>query len=488
MLGLSIKKYKYNRMRVKRVALMFLLPFTGHLVFAAVPLISINLQSGYNNHIILPQNGSALVQYSITNNDDAAHAFELKNVPGVSVVPASVRSCVVGQSLGAKDTCTLALLISAANLRESTGQQGPTILVNAFWSYQSSQSLDVTVIRPNAPATLTGKGLALSVNNPSLNAALTGTPREIKITNSGPDTATNVNYIISPALPDDASITPSSCGNIASGGTCTLTITPGATAVSATLTTLSPTANQLSVPLNILSYGSIYQSGYVFAIDDSVTPITESVNGKVAALQNQAAFWPLGVIWSSNGMTTCEYTSLANFDPNAFAPCTSYDDIPGIDETSTTTAGDACNGNTDGACDTQTIVDYYDTLGIPRNLYAAGLCKETIDGFDDWYLPAICETGYWVAGPETPTVDSFCGSQSAPLIQNMASNLFELNPAVGGLFGVTWSSTQYSNLDGTINNAWSVYYFSRGYQQTHDGKENTSGVRCVRALTQPSTV
>jgi hypothetical protein len=194
------------------------------------------------------------------------------------------------------------------------------------------------------------------------------------------------------------------------------------------------------------------------------------------------------VIWSSNGITTCEYTSLTNFDPNAFAPCTSYDDIPGIDETSTTAAGDACNGNVDGACDTQTIVNYYDTLGISRNLYAAGLCKQTIDGFDDWYLPAICETGYWVAGPETPTIDSFCGAQSAPLIQNMASNLFELEPGIGGLFGVTWSSTQYSNLDGTINNAWSVYYFSRGYQQTHDGKENTSGVRCVRALTQPTTV
>jgi len=477
-----VPRKKCNHIRAKRLALSLIFSFSAHMVFAATPLISIDLESGYNNHIILPKNGAALVQYTITNNNDVALSFELKPVAGIRVVPASLRNCIIGESLRAHGSCTLALLISAEYLSGSSSNDGPSVLVNNFWDYQASQPIDVTVTNEDAGATLTGQGLALSVNNPSLNAALTGTPREIKITNSGPDTATNVNYIISPALPDDASISPATCGTIAAGDTCTLTITPGAMAASSTLTTFSRTASQLSIPLDILSYGSEYQSGYVFAVDDTVTPITASVGGKVAALENQAPFWPLGRIWSSNGITTCEYAQgLANFDPNAFETCTDYDVIPGINETSTTAGGDACNGNTDGACDTNVIVSYFDNLNISRDLYAAGLCKATIGGFDDWYLPAICETGYFVNGIHTPTVDSFCGQQSAPIIQNMTSNLFERG--IGQLFGVVWSSTQYSNLDNTFGNAWSVYYFSKGYQQTHDGKENTSGVRCVRELT-----
>lgn len=372
-------------------------------------------------------------------------------------------------------------MIEAGGLISDT-RINPVITINLFWKFKSTQPLDVFINRINAPAKLSGNGLALSVNNPSLNAALTGTPREIQITNSGPATASNVNYVIAPPLPDDASISPSTCGDIASGDTCTLTVTPGATAVRSILYTSSSNSSALPLPVNILSYGSVYQSGYVFSIDDTVTPITASVGGKVAALENQVPFWPLGRIWSSNGDTSCEYSGgLANFDPDAFAPCTDYDVIPGINETSTTAAGDACNGNTDGACDTNVIVDYFDNLGISRDLYAAGLCKASIGGFDDWYLPAICETGYFVAGPHTPGVDSFCGPITAPIMQNMMSNLFELG--IGQLFGVVWSSTQYSNLDNTFGNAWSVYYFSQGYQQTHDGKESTSGVRCVRELT-----
>ncbi|MDF1684556.1 MAG: hypothetical protein P1U36_07830 [Legionellaceae bacterium] len=487
---------KCNYIQAKRLALALIFSFSAQTVCAAMSLISIDLAPGFSTNIPLYQNGSALVLYVITNHDTSSQSFEISvepqsigggggfiglNVGFNAIIPATENSCAATQTLAPQASCTLGLLIEAGGLISDT-RINPVITINPFWKFKSPQSLDVSIDRINAPATLSGNGLALSVKNPGLNAALTGTPREIQITNSGPATATDVNYVIAPPLPDDASIAPSSCGDIAPGKTCTLTIEPGATAVSSTLYTRSSNSSALSLPLNILSYGSEYQSGYVFSIDDTVTPITASVGGKVAALSNQVPFWPLGRIWSSNGDTSCAYSGgLANFDPDAFAPCTDYDVIPGINETSTTAAGDACNGNTDGACDTNVIVDYFDNLGIARDLYAAGLCKASIGGFEDWYLPSICETGYWIPGPNTPTVDSFCGPQNAPVIQNMMSNLFELG--VGGLFAFNWSSTQYSNLDNTFGNAWSVGYFAQNYQQTHDGKENTSGVRCVRELT-----
>jgi hypothetical protein len=477
-----VPKKKCNHIRAKRLALSLMFSLSAQTVLAATPLISIDLDTGYENHLILPRNGSALVQYTITNNDDVALLFELLPVPGISVIPRSLRKCSRQESLESHGSCTLTLLVSAEQLSGSSSNDGPSISVNSFWNYQASQPISVTVTDADAGATLTGQGLALSVNNPSLNAALTGTPREIKITNSGPETATNVNYILSPALPDDASISPSTCGTIAAGGTCTLTVTPGATAVSSTLTTVSRTASQLSIPLNILSYGSEYQSGYVFAIDDTVTPSTASVGGKVAALENQAAPWPLGLIWAANANTSC---TREPGNINAFAPCTDYTFLTGIDELSTNPP-DACNGKSDGICNTDVIFNYLEGNGISQSRYAAGLCKNVdIGGYNDWYLPSICEMGYYVDAPGTPGLDSFCGTEANPTQQNMLSNLFDRQ--VGNLLGIMWSSTEYSKADGTYNNAWAQYYFgnigSYFSYQTHDGKENTSGVRCVRELT-----
>lgn len=196
--------------------------------------------------------------------------------------------------------------------------------------------------------------IALSVNAPGVNAALTGTPRTITITNSGTYEAKAVTYTVSPALPSGTTITPSACGPITSGGTCVLTVTPGATP-SAAPTDIAPVPIVLSIQgentdpiateVSILAYGSVYQGGYVYSLDDS-TGTTSSAGGKVLALSLASA----GEIWGPDGALLVE-----NF--------------------------------IDGRAATQAIVAQF-----PGQASAAKTCMDsTLGGYADWYLPVMRE-------------------------------------------------------------------------------------------------
>ncbi len=58
-------------------------------------------------------------------------------------------------------------------------------------------------------------------------------------------------------------------------------------------------AATVSTDVVILNYACINQGGYVYAVDDS-TPITGSINGKVAALTDQVTPGAPGINWSSD--------------------------------------------------------------------------------------------------------------------------------------------------------------------------------------------
>lgn len=180
--------------------------------------------------------------------------------------------------------------------------------------------------------------------------------------------------------------------------------------------------------------------------------------------------------------------------------------ILGIDETSTTSvpsptapaypggvpAYTACNGSSDGACDTSNLVSYYNFYRVsggsaptPLTFYAAGLCQATINGYADWYLPAICE------------MDAVTGTVTCPVgTQSMLGNLSFLlgdpgagtpstscTPPIGThcLAGIYWSSTEYSTAP--LIGAWDQAFSSGGASfQYFITKDYQLGVRCSRAL------
>lgn len=325
-------------------------------------------------------------------------------------------------------------------------------------------------VNKTTPNTITVSSIImpLSVSVATLALRTSGVARNMTITNNGIYAATHVTYNPSPALPSGTTISPASCGTIPPAGSCTLTITPGVTPSAEagntsptpiTLTIVGDNTNTLTPTISVLTYGSVYQSGYVYAIDDT-TPTNASIGGKVAALTDQANLYPFGVVWSSNGTVG----QVDNFN------------IPGIYENST--AGvNSCNGNTDGACDSTQILNHYlSTDSYPVSFYPAGTCSVTIGDYSDWYLPAMCEMGY-----DSLSVGSGCGSAISPTLQNMQSNLVD-NGNIGSLSGSYWSSTEYSA--SPTNDAWTQFFATSGLSsQGITIKSNPYAVRCSRALT-----
>ncbi len=308
-----------------------------------------------------------------------------------------------------------------------------------------------------------------------------GHPRTITITNTGSNTAVNL-AVTPPTWPLGTSS--STCGSsLAAGDTCTITVTPGATATSdgtnpcsvgtapvpGAVQVSADNATTVSTNVVVLSYGCVYQGGYVYAFDDT-TPSSGSVGGKVVTTSDQSS----GIVWSSNGN-------------GGGIPDAVYNAIYGISELSTTSSANpsggqvagqtACNGATDGLCNTNNIYVYYqnNATNAPINLsyYATGLCKQTIASYSDWYLPAICEMGYGTTE---------CGTSGAPTLQNIQTSLYEIcNFSTGTT--TYWSSTEYSSIPQFV--AWYYLFEDDGSGAPGNGvaKANQWSVKCSRALT-----
>lgn len=304
------------------------------------------------------------------------------------------------------------------------------------------------------PATLSVSvaELALAARNPAaLPTPIPGNPRVLTVTNTSSITAQAVAVDPSVVLPAGTTVT-SNCGELAPGGRCTVTLTPGTVATTApiALTIRGRNTDTVAPVVQVLAYGSAYQGGYVFALDDTM-PHTGSVGGAVAAKRDLAVYVP----WSINS-----------------------DAIAGVDERSTA----PCNGATDGTCNTQTILAHYGASNINPLLYAAGQCSAFSDeGYGDWYLPAVCEMGV-----DENNSSSGCGSRAAPRQQNVFTNLVDKGD-IGRMVGsVYWTSTN-SNA-APLADAWAQYFplAGPGTQSFHvpfDRDGTNLMQRCVRAIT-----
>jgi hypothetical protein len=422
----------------------------------------------------VPSNSTATVQYRVTNQSPAPHTLMMVPMTGITQTT-TAGNCPNPFTLSSGNpSCTLTLLVTGSALNADINggpnvcQQGPDGNPSPLQCYQPSQSNSLSIIV--APPISLNTTISASVTSLALKTS--GVARTITFTNTGTSTASSVTYSPSPALPAGTTIAPANCGNIAPAGTCVLTITPGATASAAayntnptpiTLSVQGTNTNALTPTLNIVALASVYQSG--------------SIGGKVAAVTDQAAAtFPNGIIWSSDGS----------------GATVSYIAIYGISETSTSlsanpstgqiTGQSACNGNTDGACDTTNIVTYYNanraaggTAPTPLTQYASGLCKASIGGYTDWYLPAICEMGPASNGSD-------CEAGTPNMVTNLPSLLLTSCTGTSCLAGEYWSSTEYSGIP--THGAWGQFFASGGGSpQSHPNKNSTLGVRCSRALT-----
>lgn len=287
----------------------------------------------------------------------------------------------------------------------------------------------------------------------SLTLAASGTARLITITNQGP-LATRALQTEATGLPSGSSLRSTCPAVLQPGAMCVLLVTPGntpsatpgdRTPVAATVTVNAANALSLTVPVAVLSYGSVHQGGYVFAINDD-TPLGTSIAGKVLATQDTDR-----VYWS----------------PTAIA-------IPGISDDSVAGLG-SCDGAVDGRCNTKRIVAQYPSSD--RN-YPAALCEDsTHDGYTDWYMPALCELAY----DNDAVIQGICGTRAAPrLPDNAKSRLADSGPLY--FFDIAyWSSTQ--SAANRLRDAQMALYDVNRTTLAREKQEGLLASKCARYIT-----
>lgn len=334
----------------------------------------------------------------------------------------------------------------------SAGTGAVDITVTTAGGTSSLSSADQFVYIGNATLSVTPSSLTLSVTGLTTTTGNnSGTPRFFTIQNTGPFPASNV---ICPqsTSPSITSITCLGCNTILAGSSCTVTITPSATPsaepgdtspIPITLTVSGDNTNTLNPTVNVLTYGSFYQAGYLFSIIETVDT-SASIGGTVAAETDAAS------------QSSTEYS-------------------PGGQNTEST-----MYSGTNGMTNTQAMETAY---GSSQN-YSAGYClapNYNAGGFTDWHLPSACQMGY---GSSDASFD--CSTMSSPdYIPNMQVNLLEANPSQTFNFalpGDYWSSTASEYLSPAYA---LLQHFASGSSIQDTLPVNVAlGARCVRDITQ----
>ena len=500
-------------MKISRLRNSILIGLSGLVLIsttqAATPVWTFSPVPGFPNTVTLNSTGTATVKYTVMNQSHKPHTLEMIPIQGITP-----SGCTA--PLEYLQSCTLSLEVSGSALTSDV-IGGPVLCDhgNHLECYQPSLNYSLAVHFEHYTLMPSVSTLALSINSPLVNAALTGNPRQITIENTGSVNATNVSVNTS-GLPLGTSISSNTCtGTLDAGASCIITVTPGAVASSdlsssaCTTAGTQPVAGTITISADgglssqvnayVLGYGCQYQGGFIYSVDDT-TPNTGSIGGKVASLIDLArpslhASSPVAsIIWGSNGNGSVgadvNYTAILGTDETSttLAPSPTIPAYPGG-----TPAFTHCNGSSDGSCNSSNILSYYNANRVaggsaptPLTDYAAGLCTATINNYSDWYLPSICEMDT-VFG----TVTCPAGTQSWVVnLSFLIGDPVSLTPSTSCsppsgtscLAGYYWSSTEYSF--GPALSEWFEYFAtSGGSYQGSSNKAGLQGVRCSRALT-----
>ncbi len=473
------------------------------------------------------------IQYQVTNQSIKTHTLAYQAIPGVNQITTSANNCKTPFVLGYQQYCVLNLQVVGSQI-QSNITSGPVVCEQNGPGLQCYQ--------PSAPNQLNIQLLTTLAISPTTTSstpfglAASGNPRQMTVTNTGRVSA--VGLSLTNNLPAGTSIINDLCTGITlqPGSSCTFNIKPGAivssnssgdlctTGVTPTPGTVIASATNSSQTVAaiaastayavILNYGCIYQGGYIYAINDNQGcaqggTCTGGIGGKVVTTTDQPSN-PATIIWSSNGTQGNSNSSLDLIPliTETSSPTSSYDAAKTYFNTTyanTSTypfppqsAFAFCAGALDGQCNSNNILAFYKTYETnyhqstdnnlspgPTNTtyYAAGLCKATISGYSDWYLPAICEMGYTTGA----IYNAGCGTKSNPTLQNIQSNLIATNIITISYPNDYWSSTEsLLSAPNPASGAWSQQFSAADnfVAQYPVGKGNiTSRVRCSRALT-----
>ncbi|KTD57242.1 protein with a bacterial immunoglobulin-like domain protein [Legionella shakespearei DSM 23087] len=380
------------------------------------------------SNITLTTDSGNSATVTVTNNGvvDAYNVSTTLATPNHGVM---VNSTTCGSVLGyspPNNTCTITFEMGAGG---SAGTTNATIKGDN----SNVSSVAISVVSPVAPV--------LSINSPAQpdrvipvnNGSL-----DIVVVSSNPLATSNTD--ITASLPSAwvSSVTASytDCTDVVPGGSCTIHLQATSPFVADEITINGTNgASPLTTYVAFRAGG-----GLVFSVNGGVTKVVTEAN--ISS----------GIIWGGYGY-----------------------EVGGINQNSTVSGGDPCDGKNDGGCNTTRIINCLtnqdNCVNTPSSsidiaTYAAGICDQYNGGtFNDWYLPAICE---------------WSNSGNSCSIDNIYTNLRQ--HGFGGIVvGAYWSSTEVSTLPQDF--AWYQLFAASGNSfQGGSTKSSQPGVRCVRGF------
>ncbi|HHJ0486360.1 DUF1566 domain-containing protein [Legionella pneumophila] len=253
--------------------------------------------------ITVPANGTAMVQYRVTNQSSRPHTLAMQPIRGVTQITAGLNVCGNPFVLRGKNSCILSLQINGSQL-SSPITDGPVVCqqgnLNQCYRPSSANILRIT----RGPAT----GATITVNPSSLNF-VAGNNGLVTVTNSmgSPEPAENVAATIPGG--SNISVQSTTCGaSLAIGASCTITFTAPAAEGPTNVGISGSNTNTATVAVTVtpvpMATISVNPTTLLFA-ENSTGDVTVTNNaGSPVAAENVVATIPGGSNISVQS-TTC---------------------------------------------------------------------------------------------------------------------------------------------------------------------------------------
>lgn len=480
-----------------RKGLLILLA-TGNIAHAGIPVWTFSPLTPTS--VSVPGNGTATIQYLVTNQSKKTHTLMLKLIQGVSQ-DVSAGYCKNPFILGYQQSCALKLNVSGRQLLGNI-IGGPVVCEQGIYSlecYQPSAAnqLDIQLLNPITTAiiSVSGSPLTLTTNGVSGTIIVTNTSSELA--------ATNVTAILTgTALDGYVTVNSSNCNNIPALGSCDLIFTPSSTEVpltsfsiqgsntssvsagiaiqqAVTLTSISPLTSATVGGTGVTLTGAGLTNAFSVNFDGlPATNVHVVDSNTVTAVTPAHSVGPVDVVITTpsgsatlpNGYTYVATTVGQPAFGGVIACLESTNNlIAAVSDISTSsqwgdnTTQTHATSTIDGLYNTNTIVS---ALGI-GSTYAALLC----DNYEvDSQGNSPCQTG------NACYSDWFLPAGSNPTSTGQLNCLYNNKSAIGNFdFSPYWSSTEK-----TTTNAWAQNFL--GGAEFNTDKSTSYHVRCVRSF------
>ncbi|HFE6145813.1 TPA: DUF1566 domain-containing protein [Legionella pneumophila] len=290
-----------NKIFLKRILAFLWLGFMITTACAGTPLWT--FEPLMPTTITVPANGTAMVQYRVTNQSSRPHTLAMQPIRGVTQITAGLNVCGNPFVLRGKNSCILSLQINGSQL-SSPITDGPVVCqqgnLNQCYRPSSANILRIT----RGPAT----GATITVNPSSLNF-VAGNNGLVTVTNSmgSPEPAENVAATIPGG--SNISVQSTTCGaSLAIGASCTITFTAPAAEGPTNVGISGSNTNTATVAVTVtpvpMATISVNPTTLLFA-ENSTGDVTVTNNaGSPVAAENVVATIPGGSNISVQS-TTC---------------------------------------------------------------------------------------------------------------------------------------------------------------------------------------